>query len=172
MDKILEFFIKEPEEEFHIRKISKIMKKSPTTISKHLKKFKKQGILKSREKLNHLLFKADSESEKFKILKLNYNLKSLSESGLINYLVEEFNYPEAIILFGSFSKAENTQKSDIDILVISPLKKDVKLNRFEKKLNSEVQLFVYSKKSLKKINKELKNKFVNGMIVYGFWEAF
>lgn len=172
MDKVLEFFIKEPEQEVHIRKISKILKKSPTTISKYLRNFEKQGILKSKRKLNHLLFKANLENEKFKILKLNYNLKSLYESKIINYLVEEFNYPEAIILFGSFSKAENTQKSDIDILVISPLKKDVELNKFEKKLNSEVQLFVYSKKTLKKINKELMNKFVNGIVVYGFWEVF
>ncbi len=172
MDKVLEFFIKEPEKEFHVRRISKILKKSPTTISKYLRNFEKQGILKSKRKLNHLLFKANLENEKFKILKLNYNLKSLYESKLINYLVEEFNYPEAIILFGSFSKAENTLKSDIDILVISPLKKDVELNKFEKKLNSEVQLFVYSKKTLKKINKELLNKFVNGIVIYGFWEVF
>lgn len=172
MDKVLEFFIKEPEKEFHIRRISKILKKSPTTISKYLRNFEKQGILKSKRKLNHFLFKANLENEKFKILKLNYNLERLYESKLIDYLVEEFNYPEAIILFGSFSKAENTQKSDIDILVISPLKKDVELNKFEKKLNSEVQLFVYSKKTLKKINKELLNKFVNGIVIYGFWEAF
>ncbi len=172
MDKILEFFIKEPEQEFHIRKISKILKKSPTTISKYLKNFEKQGILKSKKKLNHLLFKANHENEKFRILKLNYNLKSLYESNLIDYLIKEFNYPEAIILFGSFSKAENAQKSDIDILVISPLKKDVELDKFEKKLNNEIQLFVYSKKTLKKINKELMNKFVNGIVIYGFWEVF
>jgi predicted nucleotidyltransferase len=45
----------------------------------------------------------------------------IKNSELISFL--EYKYtPEAIILFGSFSKGENGKNSDIDILIISPIK--------------------------------------------------
>ena len=81
------------------------------------------------KKLNHLLFKANVENKKFKQLKLNYNLNLLYNSGLIDYLIKELNYPEAIILFGSFAKAENNSASDIDLLIISSSKKYVHKNK-------------------------------------------
>jgi len=175
MDNILNFFIKEPEKQFHIRQISKLLDKSPTTISKYLKELKEKNILKSEKKLNHLLFKANVENKKFKQLKLNYNLNLLYNSGLIDYLVKELNYPEAIILFGSFAKAENISASDIDLLIISPSKKEIKLTNFEKRVGHKIQIFIHSKKDIEKNkekNKELLNNWINGITLYGFWEVF
>ncbi|MFH1358955.1 MAG: nucleotidyltransferase domain-containing protein [archaeon] len=175
MDKILEFFIKEPETEFHVRQISKLLNKSPTTVSKYLKKLEKEGVLVSEKKLNHLLFKANAESQKFKRLKLNYNLEKLSESSIVSYLAEEFNHPEAIVLFGSFSKAENIARSDIDLLIVSSLKKEINLEKFERKLGYKIQLILHSKKEIDKMkekNKELMNSIINGITLYGFWEVF
>lgn len=157
MDNILNFFIKEPEKEFHVRQLSKLLNKSPTTISKYLKEFERKKILKSETKLNHLLFKANSKNERFKQLKLNYNLNLLYDSRLIDYIVKKFNYPEAIVLFGSFAKAEDIPTSDIDLLIVSPSKKNIELKEFEKKLGHEIQIFVYSRKDVEKMkgkNKE------------------
>ncbi len=175
MDKILDLFIRNPEKEFHIRQVSKLAKRSPTTISKYLKEFEKRKILKSEKRLNHLLFKANTEDTKFKQLKLNYNLNLLNNSGIIDYLIKEFNHPEAIILFGSFSRAEDTYLSDIDLLIINPSKKEVELDKFEKKLSREIQVFIRSKQDIEKMkykNKELLNNWVNGIVIYGFWEVF
>lgn len=175
MDKILEYFVREPEKEFHVRQISKLLKKSPTTISKYLKRLEKEKVLKSERKFNHLFFKANIDSIKFKKLKLKYNLDLLHNSGLVDYLIDEFNHPEAIILFGSFAKAENASKSDIDLLIINPKKKEVKLDKFEKKLSYKIQLFIYSNsdiENMKKKDKALLNSFINGIILYGYWEAF
>ncbi len=175
MDKVLEYFIKEPEKEFHVRQLSKILKKSPTTISKYLKELEKKRILKSERKLNHLLFKADTENKRFKQAKLDYNLRLLHDSGLIDYLIKQYNYPNAIILFGSFAKAENTSKSDVDVLIISPVKKQISLKKFEKKIGFDIQVFIHSKKEIDKIkvkNKELLNNWINGITLYGFWEVF
>ena len=175
MDKILELFINEPLREFHIREISKILKKSPTTISKYLKDYKKIGLLLSEDKLNHILFKANLKNKEFKEIKRNYNLNKLNKSGVINHLIDKFNFPEAIILFGSFAKAENIKRSDIDLLVISPLKKEINLGKFGKKLGHKIQLFVYSSKDIKKMkqnNKELLNNLINGRVIYGYWEIF
>ena len=174
MDKIIQCFIQGPEKEFYVREIAKKLKKSPTTISKYLKVYEKEGILISSKKLNHLLFQANFKSRKYKNLKLNYNFNSISDSGLLDFLIEEYNYPEAIILFGSFAKAENSSKSDIDILIVSPSNKKVNLGKFEKKLSLEIQLFIHSVKDiekLKKQNKELFNSWVNGITLFGNWEA-
>lgn len=175
MDKILEYFIKEPEREFCIRELARLIKRSPTTISKFLSKYKKELLLLSREKFNHLLYKADIKNPKFKDLKLYYNVKRIRESGLIDFLVKEFNHPEAIVLFGSFRKAENIPKSDVDILIVTPLKKQVNLKKFEKNLDHNIQLFLHSNQEINRMknrNKNLLNNFVNGIILYGFWEVF
>jgi predicted nucleotidyltransferase len=175
MDNILKNFIREPEKEFHVRQLSKLLNKSPTTISNYLKKYETEGILKSERKFNHLLFQANIKSKKFKQLKLNYNLSVLGDSGLIDYLIKEFNHPEAIVLFGSFAKAENVPRSDIDLLIISSSKKQLDLKNFEKKIQHKIQLFTHSKKEIEKMkqkNKELLNNLINGITIYGFWEVF
>ncbi len=175
MERIFDFFKKEPEREFHVRELAKLTKKSPTTISKYLSKLEKDNLLISKYKFNHKLFKANSENPSFKDIKLFYNIEILRNSGLINYLIEEFNHPEAILLFGSFRKAENNQHSDIDILIITPLKKELNLTKYEKLLDIKIQLFLYSNSDIDKLknkNKELLNNLVNGIVLYGFWEVF
>lgn len=175
MDRLLDFFIKEPEREFHVRELARLTKKSPTTISKYLTKLKKDKILISKRKLNHLLFKANIENKSFKDLKLSFNIRKIRDSGLINYINDQFNHPEAIILFGSFAKAENIPSSDIDILIISPSKKNINLQKYEKILQHSIQLFVHSKVEIDKMkikNKELLNNWINGIVLEGFWEIF
>ena len=173
MDKLLEYFINEPEREFHIRELAKLTGLSPTTISKYLVEFEKEGILVSKRKLNHLLFKANTESQAFRNKKLFYNIQKLEESGLIDFIDGEFNHPESIVLFGSFRKAENIPVSDIDILIITPVKKEPNLEKFEKKLGHKIQLFMHSKAEIEKLklkNKELVNNWLNGIVLRGYWE--
>lgn len=73
-----------------------------------------------------------------------------------------------IILFGSLSKAEAKQDSDIDIAVFTSTKKDLNLKQFEKRLGRAVQLFLFQK--MEKIkNKELLKNILNGHILKGRW---
>jgi predicted nucleotidyltransferase len=170
---ILKMLVEEPQKEFYIRELSRMLKKSPTTISKYVKELEKDKLLVSYSKLGHLIFKA-SGNEKFRNKKISYNINLIEESGLIEFLKEEYS-PEAIILFGSFAKGENSKNSDIDLLVVSPYKKEANLNKFRPKLGQEIQLFIHSKKeldSMKKSNKELLNNLINGIKLYGFFEVF
>ena len=173
MDDILDCFMINPEKEYHIRELARLTKKSPTTISKYLKMQEKTGILKSHRKFGHLLFKANTESSSFRDLKRFYNIKKLRDSGLIDFLVRHFNNPEAIVLFGSYCKGEDIPESDIDMLIITQLKKEVSLERFEKILNRRIHLLLHSNndiKTMKVKNKELLNNMLNGVVLYGFWE--
>lgn len=175
MDSLLKYFFENLNREYHVRELAKFTKKSPTTISKHLSKLKKDGVLKSEKRHHHLFFRANTDSPLFRDLKLADNLHRLRQSGLIDFLTEEFNHPEAILLFGSYRKAEDLPRSDIDILIITPVKKELDLSRYEKKLGHAVQLFLHSNQSLEKMktrNKELLNNFVNGFMIEGYWELF
>ncbi len=175
LDNMLEPFFLDPEREYHVREIAKITKKAPTTVSKTLKEYSKRGILQSRNALNHLLFKASTQEHAYKQLKLHYNLTKLHSSGLINYLEKEYKYPMAIVLFGSYAKAEDIFASDIDILVVTPTKKNISVNQFEKVLGHKVQLHCYSPQALEAMktkNKELLNTFINGVLLSGYLELF
>ena len=175
MNNLLEYMLREPEREFHVRELARLSKRSPTTVSKVLKKYKKEGLITLAKKLNHLIAKANPENPAYKQAKLSYNIKNIKKTGLIDYLIEEYNHPEAIILFGSFAKAENIPKSDIDLAVITPLKKEINLEKFEKTLNHSIHLFKFSRQEvekMKKSNKELLNNLINGIIFSGYWELF
>src|SRR3989344_988076 len=175
MDNIIKYFVKEPEREFHIRELARLAKKSPTTVSKLLLNLEKENLLVSARKLNHLFYKANAENKSFKDFKACSNIGQLRRSGLIDYLDKELNHPEAIVLFGSFRKAEDIPASDVDLLVISSLKKQLNLKRFEDKIGRKIDLFVHSNAEIEKMktkNKELLNNWLNGVVLSGFWEVF
>ncbi|MEK6856595.1 MAG: nucleotidyltransferase domain-containing protein [Nanoarchaeota archaeon] len=175
MDKLINIFVEDITGEFHVRKLARLVKKSPTTISKRLREFKRRGLILYRKEMGHSLFKANTESEEFRQLKIRYNIDKITKSGLINYLEKELNYPEAIILFGSFRKGEDIEKSDIDIAVITSIRNAPNLDKFEKILHHEISLFLFSRDKIEKMkadNKELLNNLVNGIILTGFWELF
>jgi predicted nucleotidyltransferase len=175
MDKLLTYFMENPEKEYYVRELAVLINKSPTTISKYCHALFRKKVLLRTKKLHHLLFKANNEHPSFKQRKLEHNLRTIQESGVINELVEIYNHPGAIILFGSFARAENIPRSDVDLLIITPLKKKMSLTKFEKRLRHGIQLFEHSVKeidSMKKKNKELLNNWVNGIVLYGHWELF
>jgi predicted nucleotidyltransferase len=172
-NKLLEYFFEEPEREFHVRELAKLLKKSPTTISNHLNQLKMEKILTSERRLNHLLFKANSTSHQFKDSKLFYNIKKIRESGILVYLDEQLNNPQAIVLFGSFAKSENIKRSDIDLFIVTTVKKEMNLKEFEKKLGHEIQLFLHSNEEIEKMKQKkepLLNSIINGFVLEGYWE--
>lgn len=175
MDNTINPFIKNPEKEFHLRELSRMLKKSPATISKKLKQPLNQKIIIMKKLSNHNYFRANTENRQYKQLKLLYNFQKINKSNLIKILEEKFNYPEAIILFGSWQKAENNENSDMDILIITPTKREINLEKIEKKINTKIQIFQHSKKeieNMKSKNKHLLNNMINGTTIYGFWEVF
>ena len=61
------------------------------------------------------------------------------------------------------------------MFVVSPVKRDIDLQKFEEKLGHEIQIFVHSKKEIekmKKSNKGLLNNIINGYVIYGYWGVF
>ena len=145
-----------------VREYSRMKKISPPSASTLLHDYHKEGLLTREEEKKYIYFEANRENPVFVNLSRIYWEIQLRNSGLIEYLERELVDP-LIILFGSFSKAEVSPKSDIDIAIKSN-KKKLDLAQFEKKLKRDIQIVFYDDA---KIN--LQRNILNGFILSGGW---
>lgn len=160
-----ELLKKEPQ---HIRELGRNTKLHPNTVITTVKKLEQEDlvtVVKDEKKLVSY-----SKNNKAKIRKTFLFIEEIISSGVIEYLEEQYSYP-SIILFGSVAKGEFHENSDIDIAIITDDKKEADLRKFEKKLNKEIQTFIFNKAEFKKLNKELLNNIVNGIVLSGFAEV-
>ena len=166
MFKKLNIFLEEPGREFNVREAARILKISPATASKDLRNFVKQGLLKLRKERIFHLYRANTENDYYKDFKVFYNIKKIKDSGLIDALNKYYLKP-AIVLFGSASKGEDTETSDLDLVIVSEKTKEFpKLKEFERKIRRKVQLFRV--KNIKELrNKHLVNNVLNGIVLQG-----
>jgi len=145
-----------------VREYAKIIKVSPPTASKLLKSYYKEGLLAREKVRNYLFFHANNKSKQFIDFSRIYWSEKLRD--LLDYLEKKLTSP-TIILFGSLAKAEAKNDSDID-LVIFAYKKELSLQKFEKKLKRGIQVYWFS--SIGDIkNKELAKNIINGYLLSG-----
>jgi predicted nucleotidyltransferase len=144
-----------------VREYAKIIKVSPPTASTILHSLEKEKILIKEKDRNYLFFHANKENRQFIDLSRIYWLDNLDS--LILHLNKVLINP-TIILFGSLSKAEAKNDSDIDIAIISN-KKPVNVENLEKRLKRRIQVFWFNSLDIK--DKELKNNILNGYILAG-----
>ena len=125
---------------------------------------KKEDLLVSKkEKITEEVKPAFND--KFYLIKKIYNIYFLYNNGLINYLKNFYEEPKAIILFGSYSKGLDTEKSDIDICILTNKKDMPDLTDFEKKLNRKINLV---NSDVNSMGKEFKNSLANGIVLEGY----
>lgn len=165
-------FFAEPTKAHYLLEISKKAGLAHTSVKQHLLVLKKEGIIKEsveeRGVRKFPLYKADFDSREYKCYKRIYNVEQIKKSGLLNFLKDRL-MPRTVILFGSYSKGEDVEDSDVDVFVECS-KEELDLSRFEKVLNRRIQL--HFKREFKEYPKELKNNIVNGMVLDGYLEAF
>jgi len=168
-DKMREYFFVHPAERLRVRQIERAVKVPLPSAIRYAKELEKEGILQSRDISGIRVFSADRNSKKFIIEKKLYNIKELFNSGLVDYIIKNYSNP-AIIIFGSYSKGEDTEKSDIDMYIETPSKNIIELKKFEKVLSRNIQTFIYP--DIKKIpNPSLANNILNGIVLNGFVEV-
>ena len=169
---ILRSFFENPNGKFSIRQLARILGLNHTTVRQYLNKlvdeeflsFKKEGIyvfynlVLSRKTLN---------------LKLYYNLEKIRKSNLIEDLEKSYDLP-VIILFGSYAYALDDATSDVDICLISNVKKSFSFEKYEKILNRKISSHNFNRLSwekAKKLNKSLINSICNGLVLSGQLEV-
>jgi predicted nucleotidyltransferase len=168
-NKIKEYFFINPTVKMRVRQIEKILKLPLPSIIRYCKDLEKEGILKTIKIGNVNFYTADRSNEKCLLEKKLFNIRQLYDSGLINHLKLELHNP-AIIVFGSYSKGEDIEDSDIDIF-IETTRKEFDLNKFEKILSRKIQIFAH--KSINEVkNTHLANNILNGVVLNGYLEVF
>lgn len=164
--RIFELLCTKSGEKLSQRQIAICLKVSPTAVAKALSQLLAADIaIKKRERsMNLIMVSLNRDSQKILQLKRIENLKSIYSSGLLEFL--EDNLPGAtIILFGSYSRGEDTITSDIDVAIIGRSEKSLELKSFENTLERRINLNFYI--SFDKINKELKENLCNGIVLAG-----
>lgn len=91
------------------------------------------------------------------------NLLQLAESGLIEALTRA-NPAATVVLFGSYSRGEDTMRSDIDIAIIGP-SREPRVAAFEPKLFREISINRYE--SFEHIHDQLRESLCNGIVLAG-----
>ncbi len=163
---VLEVFFRNPNIEYHLRELSRKLKLSMPTIILATDKLSKEGlIIKTRGKVLTTV-KADREKAKFIRHKRLYNLEEIYDSGIIEYLTETYNYPRCIILFGSYSRGDDIESSDIDIAIMTNKRLELNLEKYDKILERHINIHEIS---LNKISAEFKANLWNGIVLEGSW---
>lgn len=164
--KVMELFFKYPYRSFHIRQIARLTRLSSAGVIKIVKRLKKEHLLISKKEKVVEDIKPDFYGKFIQIKRL-YNIYSLYESGLVGFIKKFYEQPKAIILFGSYSDGTDTEKSDIDLAILSQKRDIPSLNKYEKILSRKINIYVIN---LDKSTNEFKNSLANGIIVDGFAE--
>jgi len=164
------YFFVHPTEKLRVRQIERTLNAPLPSVIRYTKELDKEGILQAIEISKVKFYAANRDSKKFLIEKMLFNIKSLLDSGLLEYLINEFGNP-AIILFGSYSKGEDIESSDIDVYIEAASQPKIDLEKFEKILERKIQPFFYP--NIKKVpNPHLANNILNGIKLNGFVEVF
>ena len=168
---IKNFFFLNPSIKMRVRQIERELKLPLPSVIRYTKELEEEEILKKEKLAGAVLFSANRSSQKSYLLeKKLYNIEQLYRSGLIDYLTDKLSNP-IIIVFGSYSKGEDNENSDVDLYVQTHSKNIVKLEKFEKLLKRNIQLFIHS--DLKEVkNPHLMNNIINGITLNNFLEVF
>src|SRR3989338_857847 len=145
------------------RELAKILRVSPTAVSNSMKKLRGSNLVKveKTKTINFVSFNRDHQAAGD--LKRVENLKNMYLSWLSDYLEHELA-GATVILFGSYSRGEDTVASDIDIAVIGRKGKPLDIEEHEKKLFRKINVNFFDSW---KIEQNLRNNILNGIVLHG-----
>lgn len=160
--RVLEVFFKEPTTTHFIREISREIKLSPPSVKIMIDNLIKSELITPKKSKPFNGYVANRDNDDFLFYKRVYNLMSLYN---LKKMIIESIHPKSIVLFGSYSRGEDIETSDIDILIISKVKKDINLGSIEKKLKRSINIMIID--DLKRLDKLIIKKVYNGMVLSG-----
>ena len=169
---VLKPFFIEPNKEHYLIDISRNIRLAHTSVKTNLIKLVKEGLIQEKilkkGRRRFPVYNAITNNKEFKRQKILNNIKSLYDSGFVDFLEDKLA-PRAIVLFGSYRRGEDTEDSDIDIF-IEGIEEEINLTVLEKEFKRKIQL--HFKKDFTEYSKELKNNIINGIVLQGFLEGY
>ncbi len=172
--KVMWIFFLYPDKEFSLSEIAYLAKVKKSNIGRILDELYKKEFITIVKLRNIWRVKANRDNWNFIKYKISYNISFIYSSGLVEFLVQKYKNPKAIILFGSFRNGEDTSESDIDIAIWDNNIEEYKtinlkeLYKFEKEINRKIQIHLFNDK-VTEIN--TFNNIVNGVLLFGSLEV-
>ncbi len=161
---VLEQFFDFPRKTFLVRELSRKINLSQPSVNLHLKALIREKLIVKQANHPYPVFKAVRENSFFKLLKTQNVVLRLYQTDFLEYLEKEL-YPACIVLFGSASRGEDTETSDIDLFVQAK-QEQLSLNKWEKVLNRKINILFET--DTKSLGPELLNNLANGTVLYGY----
>jgi predicted nucleotidyltransferase len=167
-------FFKYPSLDFTLSETAKNTNLSKATVSRIIQELKAIGFVTVKDLGVIYRIKANGDSPVYRREKVMYNLHMLIRSNIVEFLIQKFNNPKCIVLFGSYRKGEDDKGSDIDVAIEVPegtktgIFRFEELKGFEKIMERHVNVQVYSRKE---IDGNLFASIANGILLYGFLEV-
>lgn len=162
-----ELFFNCPTKQWHFEELLKTCQLSRAQTNEWLKKLHKESFIirvKPRGKMPYYL--ANYQNPHYQNSKRLFALASLHESGLLDYLLS-LDKVKTVVLFGSFSRWDWYDASDIDLFVYGDVQ-NVYVGNFASKLKREIQVFSSKdKQDLKKLGKPLLQNIIKGITIKG-----
>lgn len=170
---VLEFFLSNPYTKVHIKKLARELNLSPQTSNRYMRLYEAEKLLESESIGNLIQFSLNNRHPLVKEWKRLYFNLVLHESNFLDNFVQRNPSIINILLYGSHANGEYSEKSDIDILVISQ-KKEIDLSaikNLELHLNKEAQVTVYTigewRRLIKKDDHFVKSVLSKHILLYG-----
>ena len=143
--KILAHFLANPNTSFHIKQLSRTLDVSPASVSSAVKSFEEDGLLSKEEKGLAHIYKLDSDNSVVEPLKKAYGIAFVLSSKPKEKFLEIDPNIISIALFGSYADGSFDEKSDLDFLIVTSVRKELFIKaakQLEEELEKEVSLSV------------------------------
>jgi predicted nucleotidyltransferase len=144
---ILKLLLFNPDEQLHLREISRKIKTTPVYVRKELKNLEELNLVTMSKKANLSLFSANKKSPIHTELR-NILMKTEYFDGLARKTLEGMQIDYAFI-YGSFARGMENKTSDIDLFIIGNLAEDQladSIRKIEDKTKREVNYMLWSRK--------------------------
>lgn len=172
-NKVMNWFFSFPDKEMSLTDLSSELVVSKKTANRVVNQLIKEGFL-VKEVLGRIWRISCNKDHPYNFTrKIAHNLIAVYESGILQEIHKKIENPRAIILFGSYRKGDDNEKSDIDIAVevlgdqavrIMPLG----VAQIWHRKNVPVNLHIFSRN---KIDLNLFANIANGIVLEGFLEV-
>lgn len=172
--RVVSLFFISPNEEFSLTDISHKSNVSKSTASRVVLALASERVVTVLDNKLVWRIKADTSSSSYFHEKIPFNMRALYCSNIVNYLIERFRNPKAIVVFGSFRTGQDVTHSDIDIAIETNEEKtyvalrDASFAKLENVMKRRIQLHVFNRKD---VDFNLFNSIANGIVLYGFLEV-
>ncbi|MBD3318511.1 hypothetical protein GF342_01230 [Candidatus Woesearchaeota archaeon] len=173
LDKVLVWFYGHPETDFTLSELCTNLEISKTTANTIVNHLESIGFLTKQVLGKVWRIRANPSHDFFITKKIPFNLQSVYECGVLQWIATNIPNARAVILFGSYRNGDDTEQSDIDIAVEVLSNQEIEIIPLHVKAlgyrtNVPLNVHVFSRN---KIDLNVFANIANGILLKGFLEV-